>query len=250
MHLHTFTILGLCLLILGCVASPALPTHADARLQVMATETAFAKTMADRDHKAFSTFIADDAVFFAGNDPLRGKQRVIAWWARYYAAPSAPFWWEPEEVEILDSGTLASRQQQEIVDERTGSIDLRQNVLEEVVASSRRSQLDGGADAGERAAEFMGSVCRELLVGQHSRLEPVECVVQGSSELLEFVSGLGHGDSPSEVVCCGLFQLFSHCLDRPQRPRGQPRRGQRGGGGRESDRAGCHDQARRDGFDP
>jgi ketosteroid isomerase-like protein len=73
----------------------------------METEAAFARTMADRDHQAFSGFIADNAVFFAGNEPLRGKQRVIAWWARYFTDPGAPFSWEPAEVEILDSGKLA-----------------------------------------------------------------------------------------------------------------------------------------------
>ena len=152
MHLHTFTILGLCLLILGCVASPPLPTHADARLQVMATETAFTKTMADRDHKAFSTFIADDAVFFAGNDPLRGKQRVIAWWARYYAAPSAPFWWEPEEVEILDSGTLAHSSGP--VRDPSGNVIGRFNsIWRHAGAGTWRIIFDKGSDACNCTAE-------------------------------------------------------------------------------------------------
>jgi hypothetical protein len=67
MHLHTITILIFSLSILGCGTSPPLPTDAESRLQVIATETAFAKTMSDRDHEAFSTVIADDAVFFAGD---------------------------------------------------------------------------------------------------------------------------------------------------------------------------------------
>jgi len=107
MHLYTITILILSLSILGCGKPPSLPTEAEFRLQVMATEAAFAKTMSDRDLDAFSTFIADDAVFFAGDDPLRGKQRVISWWARYYTEQAAPFSWEPRDVEILDSGSLA-----------------------------------------------------------------------------------------------------------------------------------------------
>jgi ketosteroid isomerase-like protein len=107
MHLHTFAIPCLCLSILGCVASPPLPTAAEAQRQVLATETAFAKTMADRDHSAFATFIANDAVFYAGDDPLRGRQQIVDWWARYYTAPGAPFSWEAADVEILDSGTLA-----------------------------------------------------------------------------------------------------------------------------------------------
>ena len=104
---QNLTLLILCLSILGCVASPSLPSHEEARLQVLETEAAFARTMADRDHQAFSSFIADNAVFFAGSEPLRGKQRVVTWWARFFTGPDAPFSWEPANVEILDSGKLA-----------------------------------------------------------------------------------------------------------------------------------------------
>lgn len=107
MYLQHLAILSLCLSMSGCAASTPFASDADARSQVFATEAAFAKTMADRDRNAFSDFIADDAVFFAGTEPLRGKQQVVDWWARYYATPDAPFSWEPEEVEILDSGNLA-----------------------------------------------------------------------------------------------------------------------------------------------
>ena len=107
MHLHTVVIPLFSLSILGCGTSPSLPTHEESLLQVMATETAFARTMSDRDLEAFSTFLADDAVFFAGDDPLRGKQQVVSWWARYYTARDAPFSWEPADVELLDAGSLA-----------------------------------------------------------------------------------------------------------------------------------------------
>ena len=107
MHLHTISILVFSLSIVGCSTSPPLPNYAETRLQVIAAETAFAKTMSDRDHEAFSTFIADDAVFFAGDDPLRGKEQIVSFWARYYTAEDAPFSWEPMEVEVLDSGSLA-----------------------------------------------------------------------------------------------------------------------------------------------
>ena len=73
----------------------------------MAAERAFAKTMADRDHRAFATFVAEDTVFFSGPKPLRGKAAVVDFWARFYKEAQAPFSWEPEEVEVLDSGTLA-----------------------------------------------------------------------------------------------------------------------------------------------
>ena len=91
----------------GCAAG-ALPRDlAVLKEQVTATEVAFAKTMADRDHLAFSTFIADEAVFLNGGKPLRGKEAVVAHWKRFFAAPSAPFSWKPEFVELLPSGSLA-----------------------------------------------------------------------------------------------------------------------------------------------
>jgi ketosteroid isomerase-like protein len=91
----------------GCAAPLVRVAPEEARQQVMATERAFAKTMADRDHKAFASFIAEDTVFFSGPKPLHGKQAVVEFWARFYQKPQAPFSWEPDEVEVLDSGTLA-----------------------------------------------------------------------------------------------------------------------------------------------
>lgn len=107
MQCRILSILAFCLYLAGCSTSPPGLAHPDARLEVMATERAFAKTMSDRDHGAFASFVADEAVFFSGPAPLRGKQQVVAWWTRYYASPIAPFSWEPDEVEVLDSGTLA-----------------------------------------------------------------------------------------------------------------------------------------------
>lgn len=74
--------------------------------QVRAAETAFARSMADRDIKAFATHVADDAVFF-GQQARRGKDAVVASWKPLFDGPKAPFSWEPAQVEVLDSGTLA-----------------------------------------------------------------------------------------------------------------------------------------------
>ncbi len=93
--------------LLGCAAPAAPAAPGEARQQVMATERAFARTMADRDHSAFATFVSDDTVFFAGPKPLHGKQAVVDFWARFYQGAQAPFPWEPDEVEVLDAGTLA-----------------------------------------------------------------------------------------------------------------------------------------------
>jgi ketosteroid isomerase-like protein len=75
--------------------------------EVRDTERAFAKTMADRDHAAFTRFLSEEAVFFTGPLPLHGKEAVAARWKRFYEAPAAPFSWEPERVEVLPSGALA-----------------------------------------------------------------------------------------------------------------------------------------------
>ena len=91
---------------LGCATAAPTASPGDLRREVLETERAFAKTMADRDHAAFVSFLAEEAVFFSGETPLRGAAAVGAHWKRFYDGP-APFSWEPAQVEVLDSGTLA-----------------------------------------------------------------------------------------------------------------------------------------------
>ena len=93
--------------IVGCATTLPQALPEDARQEVMAAEQAFAQTMADRDHQAFASFVANDAIFFGGPEPLRGKQRVVDGWAPFFEGSDAPFSWEPAEVEVLASGTLA-----------------------------------------------------------------------------------------------------------------------------------------------
>jgi ketosteroid isomerase-like protein len=107
--LRLFLLSCLCLLAAACGTAPSRAPVDRAELvrQVTETETAFAKTMADRDLAAFERFLADDTVFFSGPTPLRGKAAVVAFWKRFYAAPKAPFSWKPGKVEVLDDGRLA-----------------------------------------------------------------------------------------------------------------------------------------------
>src|SRR3569832_2681811 len=91
----------------ACAQAPLRVPPEEARKQVEATERAFAKSMADRDHAAFVRFLSDDTVFFSGPKPLHGKQAVAEFWARFYTTPQAPFSWEPASVEVLDAGHLA-----------------------------------------------------------------------------------------------------------------------------------------------
>jgi ketosteroid isomerase-like protein len=91
----------------GCASVTPRPTGADLQRQVADTERAFAKTMADRDHAAFASFLSDETIFFSGAKVLRGKKQVADAWKRFYDGATAPFSWQPEVVEVLDSGTLA-----------------------------------------------------------------------------------------------------------------------------------------------
>lgn len=95
-------------LLAGC-ATAAAPRPEPSALagEVAGVERAFAKTMADRDHAAFAAFLSEEAVFFSGPRPLRGKAEVAAHWRRYFEKPAAPFSWEPAQVEVLASGDLA-----------------------------------------------------------------------------------------------------------------------------------------------
>jgi len=98
-------------LLAGCASGPPsvapAPDVAALRAQVLATERGFAKTMADRDFVAFTSYLADETIFFSGATPLRGKAAVAANWKRFYEEKEAPFRWEPAGAEVLDSGTLA-----------------------------------------------------------------------------------------------------------------------------------------------
>lgn len=100
--------LSICLgLLVACTLFAQEPTPDQLRQQVEDTERAFARTMADRDHDAFMTFLAEETVFFSGTSPLRGKQRVAETWKPFFDGADAPFSWEPDQVVVLDSGTLA-----------------------------------------------------------------------------------------------------------------------------------------------
>lgn len=74
--------------------------------QVRATEIAFAKTLADRDVKAFRSMIAPDVIWLA-DQPLRGPDQVVSNWQKFFETPKPPFSWSPELVEVQEGGKLA-----------------------------------------------------------------------------------------------------------------------------------------------
>jgi ketosteroid isomerase-like protein len=100
------------LIALLCASLLALPlaareTNAELRKQVIDAERGFAAAMKQRDYDGFMHFISDEAVFFSGATPLRGKAAIGRAWKRHFDKPQAPFSWAPEQVEVVDSGTLA-----------------------------------------------------------------------------------------------------------------------------------------------
>ncbi|WP_036166582.1 DUF4440 domain-containing protein [Massilia sp. 9096] len=106
MRLLSIGVMVMSILMLA-VATSARPSNADLARQVMAAERAFAATMRARDLDAFSDFVDQEAVFFSGVAPVRGRAAIVEVWRRYYQGPQAPFSWAPDRVEVLDSGTLA-----------------------------------------------------------------------------------------------------------------------------------------------
>jgi ketosteroid isomerase-like protein len=110
------TFIALTLLLAGCATTPATHPHraantslasASATEQVVAAERALAKSMVDRNFKAFTALVSSEAIFFNGNMVLRGASEVAATWQPYFKGPRAPFAWQPDHVEVLPSGQLA-----------------------------------------------------------------------------------------------------------------------------------------------
>jgi len=92
---------------LTAASALAAPGHEELKQQVTEAERAFSAAMARRDFATFTTFISEDAVFWSGPKPLHGKEAIAAWWKRFFEKPEAPFTWEPDNVEVVASGTLA-----------------------------------------------------------------------------------------------------------------------------------------------
>ncbi len=82
-------------------------TNAELKEQIRKVETSFAKTMADRDAAAFASFLSEETVFMTNGRATRGAKKVAERWKPYFVGPQAPFSWEPEFVEVLESGNLA-----------------------------------------------------------------------------------------------------------------------------------------------
>ncbi|WP_306393635.1 YybH family protein [Telluria beijingensis] len=106
MRLSSLSLIAVCL-VAAAAAGRARVSNEDLTSQVMAHERAFAATMAARDFEGFGRYLSREAVFMTGSDALRGKEAVLAAWRRHYDGGEPPFSWEPKQVEVVASGTLA-----------------------------------------------------------------------------------------------------------------------------------------------
>jgi hypothetical protein len=81
---------ALCSLALGRLHDrDAQALAADLKQQVADTERAFAKTMADRNHAAFSSFLADDTIFFTSKARFAASRPWPDFWKKFYDGPGA-----------------------------------------------------------------------------------------------------------------------------------------------------------------
>jgi ketosteroid isomerase-like protein len=91
---------------LSAVAAAEDQNAEDLTRELRETEMAFARTMADRDHEAFTSYLAEESVFFGPNGEIRGRDAVAAAWKPFYQDERPPFSWQPESATVLDSGNL------------------------------------------------------------------------------------------------------------------------------------------------
>jgi len=105
------------------------------RAEVFAAERGFARSMAERDFESFGRYVAEDCVFFSGSMPLRGRDAVLGAWKTFFDGPRAPFSWEPDQVEVLESGDLALSTG--LVKSSEGAVSARFNSIWERQADGR-----------------------------------------------------------------------------------------------------------------
>lgn len=89
-------------LMTGCASGAAgSDSLADLAQEVFAAERAFAASMAERDHAAFTRHLAEDAVFFTNGEPLRGREAVAAGWQPFFEGREGPGVWRV----VFDKGS-------------------------------------------------------------------------------------------------------------------------------------------------
>lgn len=99
---------GALVLLTATVNGAALADEEPLARQVADAERAFARSRAERDHRAFNALLSEQAIFLGGPGQVPcGKAAVAAAWKRFFDCPKAPFSWQPDPVQVLADGRLA-----------------------------------------------------------------------------------------------------------------------------------------------
>jgi ketosteroid isomerase-like protein len=98
----------LLLLLGGLVASQAeVSDLAAAREAVRRADIEFCRALTAKDAERFKAFIAEEATFYGGASPARGREVVFQGWAHYFAPDAIrSVTWEPRHVEVSRSADL------------------------------------------------------------------------------------------------------------------------------------------------
>lgn len=156
--MRTLSLLMPALLLCACAVAPgpaAPPSLETLRAQVEQAERNFARSMAERDHAAFTALLSEQAVFY-GPRFTRGKAEVAAAWKPFFDAPQAPFSWEPDRVDVLADGTLAHSSGP--VRDPSGKLIARFNsVWRQEAPGVWRIVFDKGAPLSEQERKAAGS---------------------------------------------------------------------------------------------
>lgn len=95
------------LVVLLVLLAPATrAAEGDAVDSLRRAEEAFAASVVARDLEAFTGWIADDAVFAGGGEPLVGRQAVVAAWSVFFADGGPRITWSPESVVVSPGGEV------------------------------------------------------------------------------------------------------------------------------------------------
>lgn len=69
-------------------------------------DTAFARSVSDRDEGAFRTFLGEDAIFVGSTGLLQGREAVVARWRRFLEKDGPSLRWAPTGGDGAGSGDL------------------------------------------------------------------------------------------------------------------------------------------------
>ena len=95
-----------CLVLLSACGGPGSVQELEA--QVLDADREFSRAVAMNDLDTFSSFIAEDAVFYGMGEVARGREQIVEQWEPLLDADRlTELSWVPEHAEVAESGDLA-----------------------------------------------------------------------------------------------------------------------------------------------